>query len=217
MKLGWRNHNCTTYIWNRFTNVSPYERIGLDVQWTSVALLVTRSRRRSLWTMVGLFRVLLIRIVVIINSIVYMLIKVLHPLNCCVFHRLHWRDFDLIVSRALNSIHPVWNVFGETAAIRMNCSVFPVRIIHVLVFVNHRMEAIIHVTVIRKVVMCFLHKIGVGWCNDASMKHAITYRAMHEAVFVTQNMSLVDVTRVKLSFALFTILAMMNLKAQNHQ
>lgn len=147
--------------------------------------------------MVGLCRVLLERILVFVNSIVYVLVMVACAVGCCVPRRLHRHKFHLILCRVLNAVHPVGDVFSQAAAIGMHGSLLSVGIVGVLVFVNHRVEAVFDETVVGEVVLRLLHEERVLGGDDAAVKHAVADGSVDKAVFVTQNVSLVDVTRVK--------------------
>lgn len=74
------------------------------------------------------------------------------------------------------------------------------------------MEAVVLATVIGKVKMRFLYEERVFGGDDAAMEDAVTYRAVNVAVLVAEDVALVNMTRVNLSFALFAVLVMKNLK-----
>lgn len=81
-----------------------------------------------------------------------------------------------------------------------------------MVFVDYGMEAVVFATMIWEVKVRFFYKIRVFWCDNSSVKDAITDRAMNEAFFVAEDISFVNMTCVYLSFALFAIFVMKNLK-----
>jgi hypothetical protein len=71
-----------------------------------------------------------------------------------------------------------------------------VRIIDMFVFVYHGMEPVVDVAMVGEVVVGLLHEVRVLRGDDSPVEDAIAYTPMHEAVFITQDTSLVDVTRV---------------------
>ena len=143
-----------------------------------------------------------------------LVVAIFDLLGRVVSRSLNWNDFNLfiLISRVLNVIHPMRNIFCESTAIRMNRSLLFVRIVDVLVFVNDRMESIMHGAMVREVVMRLFYEVRVLRRHDTAMKYAVTDGAMNEAVFVAQNASFIDVTGVDLSLALFTIFQMKNLQ-----
>lgn len=185
----------------------PDQRIRLDVQRASVALLIPRRRRCALRSAVGLFGIFLVRFVHVLVAVADLLRRAVR--------RLQRNHIDLILSSVLHHVHPVGNVLGEPAAIRMDRPPLPVRIVHVLILVDHRVKAVVDVTVVGEVVMRLLDEKRVFGRDDATVEHAVADGSVHEALLVTQNASLVDVTRVDLSFALLSVLGVVNLKSAN--
>lgn len=78
----------------------------------------------------------------------------------------------------------------------MNSALLFVRVIRMLVFVDHRVKAIVHPAVIGEVIVSFLQEVRVFRCDDSTVEDSIADGSVNEAVFVTQDTSFVDVTRV---------------------
>lgn len=76
-------------------------------------------------------------VIIIINSIIYMLVVVLNVLISHIFSWLDWYNFYFILSGALDRVHPLGNIFGQSTTIRMHSSSLFVWVVHMLVFVNH--------------------------------------------------------------------------------
>lgn len=89
------------------------------------------------------------------------------------------------------------DVFSQAAAIFMHGPLRSVGVVGVLVFINHRVEAVFNETVIGEVVLRLFHKERVLGGDDAAVKHAVADGSVDEAVFITKNMPLVDVACVK--------------------
>lgn len=88
------------------------------------------------------------------------------------------------------------DIFSQAATVGMHGSLRPVRVVGVLVLVDHRVEAVLGQTVIGEVVLRFFHEERVLGRDYAAVKDAVADGPVHKAVFVAQNLSLVNVTRV---------------------
>lgn len=125
-----------------------------------------------------------------------MLVTVACAVGCGVHRHLHRHEVNLLVGRVLNAVHPVRDIFSQAAAIWVHGSLRPVRVVGVLVLVDHRVEAVLGQTVIREVVLRFFHEERVLGRDYAAVKHAVADGPVHKAFFVAQNLPFVDVTRV---------------------
>lgn len=66
----------------------------------------------------------------------------------------------------------------------MNRPNLSIRIVNVLILVDHRMEAIMYMTVIREIVVSLLDEVRVFRSDDSAVKDAIADRSVNVAVFV---------------------------------
>lgn len=130
----------------------------MNVKRARVALLETR-RCRTLRPLVEFFRVFSVRTVVV-NSIVV----IFGFFSCCVLNFLDfldWHDFDFLLRAVLNPVHPLGNILRQSTAVFVHCSPAFVRIIDVLILVNHGMEAVSFAAVVGEVEMSFFYEVRV--------------------------------------------------------
>jgi hypothetical protein len=143
---------------------------------------------------------------VVVDSIVDVLVASLVD----VLHLLHRHDFDLLLSAVLNAVHPLRHVLCQSTPVLMHRPLALVGIVDVLVLVDHRME--VTTAVVGEVEVRLLHEERVFRGDDATVEHAVADRTMDVAVFVAEDVTLVDVARVDLSFALIAVFGVENLK-----
>lgn len=68
-----------------------------------------------------------------------------------------------------------------------------VRIVHMILMVNHRMKSMIAIRVIREIVFGMFHKVRVASGNDVAGEHAVNDGAEHVAAMITYQFASVNV------------------------